>query len=143
MTSSNVNLSCRIHIIVGHWQGYVGSPSFLRAVIDVHRQLKEANPEMLFICDPVSAVLSAPYRRYFAAVKGCFGLCSPFARLFQRRRQMWGSNYAAGRSLRLGVGIPFARHFNSSFSYLEFHFPLPSMPSLARFSSPRACFCRY
>lgn len=35
-------------------QGYVGSPSFLRAVIDVHRRLKEANPDMLFICDPVS-----------------------------------------------------------------------------------------
>lgn len=35
-------------------QGYIGSPSFLHAVLGVYRTLKEANPDMLFICDPVS-----------------------------------------------------------------------------------------
>lgn len=36
-------------------QGYIGSPSFLRAVMGVYRTLKSANPGMLFICDPVRA----------------------------------------------------------------------------------------
>lgn len=39
-------------------QGYVGSPSFLHAVLDVHRRLKEANPDLLFICDPVGSLAS-------------------------------------------------------------------------------------
>ncbi|CAN0194510.1 unnamed protein product [Ascophyllum nodosum] len=33
--------------------GYIGSPSFLRAVIDVHRRLSDANPGLVYICDPV------------------------------------------------------------------------------------------
>ena len=33
--------------------GYIGSPSFLRAVCAVHRMLKQHNPEVVFVCDPV------------------------------------------------------------------------------------------
>jgi len=33
--------------------GYIGSVSFLRSVIDTVHKLKEANPDLIYVCDPV------------------------------------------------------------------------------------------
>jgi len=33
--------------------GYVGSESFLREVLNVVKELKQSNPEMIYVCDPV------------------------------------------------------------------------------------------
>ncbi|CAN0183516.1 unnamed protein product, partial [Discosporangium mesarthrocarpum] len=46
---SNDLLSGYTHMLTG----YIGSPSFLRAVIDVYRKLKKVNPDLCYVCDPV------------------------------------------------------------------------------------------
>ena len=33
--------------------GFIGSPSFLRKLAEVVKTLKERNPELIFVCDPV------------------------------------------------------------------------------------------
>ncbi|XP_045472856.1 pyridoxal kinase [Harmonia axyridis] len=33
--------------------GYVGSPSFLKEILEVYKHLKSANPGIVFVCDPV------------------------------------------------------------------------------------------
>ena len=33
--------------------GYVGSKSFLKEVIQVVKELRETNPNIIFVCDPV------------------------------------------------------------------------------------------
>nr|CAG4651975.1 EOG090X09AY [Triops cancriformis] len=43
------NLNHYTHLLTG----YVGSPSFLRQLIEVVRELKNVNPNLIYVCDPV------------------------------------------------------------------------------------------
>ncbi|XP_060530093.1 pyridoxal kinase [Cylas formicarius] len=33
--------------------GYIGSPSFLREIINLYKQVKSKNPDVIYVCDPV------------------------------------------------------------------------------------------